>query len=329
MLDRNLSFQELIATTEEWPSLDMQYVGSDEGARAIYVDQKLPSEGVYIGKYYFEKLTAEEITPDGPLGLIGHLAGGLIKVHMRFGYLNGWNSSDKRTKGTVMNGQTTPGGEYVLLITSVNFEAVNGDTPADHPLNYPVLVVDLETLATTADSAVTEIGAVFGDLLENRIVSSFFRVVSSDSQPSRKTSMDTVMWHEDNIADNAILRHVSLNNVGVSAMSAFADLHRFISALRKKYPNLQVITNGPEFDAAACQSMYDQLGKQFPWDFRSNQSLRTLNWLTTEFGAKSDELISFQKNQQTLNHNALFDAWKEFHIAALSFKELRRPFVKE
>ena len=124
------------------------------------------------------------------------------------------------------------------------------------------VVLDLETLGTTSDSAVLSIGAVA--LVEPR--EDFYVVID---KPSGAVDAGTVLWwlrqHE------AVRGAVQSGQPEVSALLLFADW----LALRRGEGTLR-LWGSEDFDTVILGNAYGRNGMERPWHYQEPRGLRTL-----------------------------------------------------
>jgi hypothetical protein len=284
---------------------------------------------VKVGDYVFEKLSFGGYVNDlSSVSLMGTLAEGRIFVWMHF---DNYQDAFQVNKDRIL--LVNEDDSQVIVITSVNFsdDRIHDDDDVEshattmasyETIRTPAIVIDLETLATDPNAVITEIGAVFGDLHTGKTYG-FFRELVDEVQSKRTTDIQTVNWHRELLKKNKLIRTLWHDEVGDGndLLNALVALTTWISPIVKAYPDIQVITNGPEFDAAILATAYAQYGAKTPWEFRSNQSLRTYRAVAEQLGVTgpADE---FAKRNTAMTHNALYDAWREFNIAAYQHKAI-------
>ena len=149
------------------------------------------------------------------------------------------------------------------------------------------IVLDLETMDNTPDSAIVSIGAVEVLPEEGRLGSEFYRVVSLESSMSfgGTVSGDTVMWWMRQ-SDAA---RAALSTEGLPAHKT--DIHGALDEFRtwvfsivqpnaKGVADVDVWGNGATFDNVILSSAYRRDGLLArPWGYRNDRCYRTLRAL--------------------------------------------------
>lgn len=166
------------------------------------------------------------------------------------------------------------------------------------------IMVDLETLGTTADSCIMSIGAVRFDLESNKIDDAgFYASVSIDSnlELKRRVQEATLIWWM---------------NQGPAAQGVF---HESKQTLQTALTELTiwmgegqhvVWSNGADFDMPMLAHAYTSLCMEVPWKFWNSKCYRTYKNLP---GASSVK-VPFEGTK----HNALFDAIHQAkHVQAI------------
>ena len=160
------------------------------------------------------------------------------------------------------------------------------------------VLVDLETLGVTADSAILAIGAVAfeGDV----VLGTFYETatLASNLKLGRKVDGDTVMWwvkQED--------------NVRLPLTPAWRDIQADIQAVVEAFDQWlnehnaeEIWGNGAGFDNAFLMHVYAQVGKQ--WPFWKDRCYRTL---------KADSTVPKPETRGATLHLALDDAVRQMH----------------
>lgn len=175
-------------------------------------------------------------------------------------------------------------------------------------------MVDLETLATTADAAIVSIGAVKFDLSSDKVSDEGFYAsisIESNMDYGRKISETTLQWWFKQAAENpksVEVFHEKKQGID-DALEAFAEW--------VDRPDYQIWCNGANFDEPILAHAFTQCRMPIPWQFWNVRCVRTYKNLP---GAK-DVVIP----RVGVHHNALSDALTQ---AALVQAIYRKLFVK-
>lgn len=154
------------------------------------------------------------------------------------------------------------------------------------------VMIDTETLATTADAVIMSIGAVKFDLDSDTVDDAgFYASVSIDSnlQYSRSISEDTLVWwlQQSATAQKLFTEPKQTLDAALQSLDEFFD-----------HPDYCVWSNGADFDIPLLAHAYKQLGWETPWKFWNSRCVRTYRGLP--FAAKVPKLAN--------DHHALRDA---------------------
>lgn len=172
------------------------------------------------------------------------------------------------------------------------------------------IMIDLETLGTTADAVILSIGAVRFDLDTGTVFDGiggpadyYYTALHTHGQ-SRQISTDTIVWWMDQTKD---------------AQSVFTDPHKSrlepalmdLSDWIKDAPGKPTVwSNGADFDLPMLTHACTQLGQKLPWAPYAGRCYRTYKNLP---GARD---IKVERKGQW--HNALADAiYQAQHLCAI------------
>lgn len=189
------------------------------------------------------------------------------------------------------------------------------------------IMVDLETMATTADAAIISIGAVKFDLSSDRISDQgFYASVSlqSNIDYQRLVSEDTLVnfWMDDDKSGPAARRVFKEPKQGLDdALEAFIEWVYDYSDDPQQRAILQnnqyIWCNGANFDEPILAHALTHCRLPIPWKFWNVRCVRTFKNLP---GAK-DVVIP----RAGVHHNALADALTQAALVQAIYKKL---FVK-
>jgi hypothetical protein len=178
------------------------------------------------------------------------------------------------------------------------------------------IMLDLETLATTADAVILSIGAVRFDLDAGLVFDEpdamFYQAISIASQNNRKIGGDTLAWWMMQ-SEQARAVFVEPN---VDMFHALDHLAEWIDPQPGSMPIMW--SNGADFDLPMLTHAFDQQNLGLPWAPYAGRCYRTYKNLP---GARGVKVL-----RQGLHHNALDDAiYQAKHLCAIH----RALFCKE
>jgi hypothetical protein len=179
------------------------------------------------------------------------------------------------------------------------------------------VMVDLETLGTTADAVILSIGAVKFNLSTGEIDDDgFYRSISIESNLDykRRISEDTLLWwFKQDVAAQQVF-HEAKETLH-TALEEFSD---WIG--NDKY---EMWSNGADFDLPMLAHAYTQHQVEIPWKFWNSRCFRTYKNLP---GAKDIRVPPLG-----VKHNALSDAYQQAQTASAIHRQLflNIPFVAE
>lgn len=170
------------------------------------------------------------------------------------------------------------------------------------------IMIDLETLGTTADAAILSIGAVQFDIEKGTTLLSntFYRVVAFDSQPNRTLSRSTLAWWMEQSPDAAqVLTH--------QPKFTLTDALRDFSAWAHQIGSVTAWSNGADFDLPMLSHAFEQCGIKAAWAPYNGRCYRTYKNLP---GARNVAVL-----RRGEHHNALDDAvYQAEHVCAIHAK---------
>ena len=159
------------------------------------------------------------------------------------------------------------------------------------------IMVDLETLGTTADSVILSIGAVRFDLLTGTIDDEgFYSSVSVESNLAwkRRISEDTLLWwfKQDAAARQVFFEPKEVLDESLVRLSDWIGRDDHV-----------MWSNGADFDLPILAHAYSTCGIEVPWRYWNSRCYRTYKNLP---GAKDVKLP-----HTGVKHNAMADAYSQ------------------
>jgi len=136
------------------------------------------------------------------------------------------------------------------------------------------LMIDLETLGTSAKAHVLSIGLAFFD--DEAVQSSHHMLVSPEGQESRERSYDTVMWWLKQAMENPEAAKGVLGGKREHPVRAICLLRSLIDANDVS----EVWANSPTFDCAIMRDLCRDAQIEVPWKFWQERDFRTLKAVT-------------------------------------------------
>lgn len=176
------------------------------------------------------------------------------------------------------------------------------------------IMLDLESLGTTADAVILSVGAVKFNLETGEIDDQgFYRSVSVESNLDlgRRISEDTLIWWLKQGPEAQGVYHEEK----VTIESALTELSDWIGT-----DDYNPWANGADFDLPMLAHAYTQLKIETPWKFWNNRCFRTYKNLP---GAKAVK-VPFSG----VKHNALADAYHQAQTVCAVHAQLFGKKVK-
>ena len=170
------------------------------------------------------------------------------------------------------------------------------------------VMIDLETLGTTADAVILSIGAVKFDLNTGEMGDAGFYAsisIESNLQWKRRISEDTLLWwfRQDAAARQVFFEPKEVLDVSLVQFSDWVGTGDYT-----------VWSNGADFDLPMLAHAFTDCGIETPWKFYNSRCFRTYKNLP---GAKNIRLP-----HAGVKHNALADAVAQVQTLCAIHKEL-------
>ena len=173
------------------------------------------------------------------------------------------------------------------------------------------VMLDIETLARSADSVVLTIGAVRFDRYGKRVDQTGIHLyLSIDEQKAQGRAVDpeTVAWWDK---QNPDVRDDVMRSWGRKPVKeALRDLAEYVEDADK------IWSQGPLFDIKILENLYEQNGMRAPWRFYKIRDSRTL----------FDALGDTRSRDSTNLHDALSDSVDQARAVQRAFRKLNSPW---
>ncbi len=169
-----------------------------------------------------------------------------------------------------------------------------------------MLMVDLETLATTPDAVVASIGMVAFDPYEQNLTAEFYGTLSLAGQERRRIDPNTLNWwlgQSPAAIGTTFPKQPSMRSLETLCknVTSFYQINRCV----------EVWSHGATFDVPILEHIYKQLGLKVPWGFRDVRCSRTVC-----------ELARVEVERKGVAHNAGSDALFQARYVMGVFKQL-------
>jgi DNA polymerase III epsilon subunit-like protein len=172
------------------------------------------------------------------------------------------------------------------------------------------IMIDLETLSTSANASILTIGAVkfdpFNNEIDNPNCEKFYVKVNLDScdELSLDVSDATIEWWGQQSKEAQEEAFSTDNRIHIR--EAFNQLYKFCWGAKR------VWSHGAAFDIVICENVFRKLNKAVPWNFWEVRDTRTLFDLGID-----------PQRPPVLKHHALEDAWNQAVGVQNVFQRLR------
>lgn len=131
------------------------------------------------------------------------------------------------------------------------------------------IMLDLETMSTSANAAIVSIGAV--KFNHSEITDKFYTTIDLQSCIKKGFEIDgnTIKWWMKQ-SDDA---RKEIYNKGVEIKDALRDFRKWIGK-----ENIQIWGNGADFDNTILTNAFCKYGLILPWPYHSNRCFRTIKY---------------------------------------------------
>lgn len=159
-------------------------------------------------------------------------------------------------------------------------------------LDYPDVMIDLETVDVLPTSAILSIGAVKFNRKTKDIGPTFYRVIRLEScyEFGLTKDKETLKWWSEQSAE----ARRPFVQPGEELLTVLWNFKEFLGS-----KDHLLWGNGSDFDNTILANAYRQCRMEVPWNFRNNRCFRTVK---DSFLIKTDSIF------QGTKHNALDDA---------------------
>lgn len=183
-----------------------------------------------------------------------------------------------------------------------------------------ILMLDIETLATSSERAVVSQVALIGyDLEQDEYIPirhHQFYPLDPQIKAGRVVDGDTIIWWMTQ-PDSARAHFVECASDDAEELPALLkNLHMMCKDLIGNRP-YEIYANSPNFDCTIMKSLFGDHGMQTPWDFRKERDLRTLCSMANINAKEVDKVPGF------ISHNALWDCRQQIAIYLEAQRVLR------
>lgn len=187
---------------------------------------------------------------------------------------------------------------------AMNIDSGRHDNDSEECLEFPHLMVDVESLGNNPDAPIVSIGAVFFNPSVGAYGPEFYKVISLESAMASGgiTDASTIIWW---LKQSSKARSAIVVDDAIPLDDALLQFNDFISENTTSDDlSVQVWGNGATFDNVLMRRSYKRSGITCPWKIVNDRDVRTMVELGTAVGINPRYSIPFEGDM----HNALADA---------------------
>ena len=182
------------------------------------------------------------------------------------------------------------------------------------------IMVDLETLGTSTDATVFQVGAIAFDIETGEIIDTFNKVCNIEFE-DLKVDGSTLQWW---LKTNKELLHDLLNNQhSCTEKSMWQDFNRFLHLQQSKCFDLCLWGNGISFDVAMVKHNLMQNCGNYFIKYNKERDVRTiLDLATTKLGMSERDFKNRSKLDTEIEHDALDDCKYQIRYVCDAYRVL-------
>lgn len=176
------------------------------------------------------------------------------------------------------------------------------------------VMVDLETLGTTADSAIISIGAVKFDIESGKMdESSFYTRVSIQSNLDwkRMISASTLKWW---LTDDKVSQEARNGSFAAGGELELGEMLEQFATWLAGPVKWKIWANGSDFDTPMLAHAFKEAGMKTPWEYFNSRCVRTYKNLPQGRDVKVERVGT--------HHNALDDAIYQTNLVCAIHRKL-------
>lgn len=174
------------------------------------------------------------------------------------------------------------------------------------------VMLDLETMGVSADSAIISIGVVHFNKKE--ILNKMELFCDIDTQKNRTVRNDTMSWWltQSEQARNALSQGMKTSKPLITQL---IELQAFIKSCGE---NVKVWGNGSDFDNAMLAHAYSSVGIAVPWKFWNNRCYRTIKAICNDV-PEDKRIGTYHSAVDDAEHQArhLMKISEVYHVAGI------------
>jgi hypothetical protein len=176
------------------------------------------------------------------------------------------------------------------------------------------VMLDLETLSTTSDAVVLQIGACRFET-EGALSDTFERTIDIDSclKAGLRVDGSTVDWW---LRQTEAARLAVTDTRARPLHDALSDFSGWLGVVNFQEPEFLLWSHGASFDVPILESAYRAIGWKAPWNYRAPRDTRTLFQL-------AGELAGWDRPYRETAHTALADAVAQAEDVQSAYAALR------
>lgn len=183
------------------------------------------------------------------------------------------------------------------------------------------IMVDIETLGTKVDSTIIQISAIAFDINTGEHIDKFNRIadITKNSDYEMNVTGDTLKWW---LNTNKELLTRLINEGRGSSSRLLEDFHHWLDDWGSA--DLYLWGNGILFDNRLIQHQFENIGLEYPINFRNDRDLRTLVDVTcAKTGLTREELRERYYDPGLERHDAYNDVANQINLAVNCYRELK------
>lgn len=182
------------------------------------------------------------------------------------------------------------------------------------------IMVDIETLGTSADATIFQISAISFDIKTGTYYSTFNKIANIEDNHSLKVDGSTLKWW---LNTNKELLSELLNSGKGSSEDLLEEFYGWLKSQSEDMKDVYLWGNGILFDNKMIQCQLEDEGWDYPIFYKNDRDVRTIvDLASVKLGISEKELKQKYEDNSLVEHNALDDVKYQINLVVGCYNEL-------
>jgi len=189
------------------------------------------------------------------------------------------------------------------------------------------IMVDIETLGTSSNAFIIQIGACVFNISTGEILSQFNMCTDLSKESEIKIEGSILDWWISDPTRLSTLSNLFKNTDGkLSNKDLMEEFYHWILKVQGIYMIKNMWGNGTTFDNVIIKNSFIKYGLCYPIGYRNDMDMRTIIALASDIsGEESQDFVKRNclPEDQLTNHNALSDAINQAHVVTCAYNIIK------